>query len=322
MAKNITVKTDGTAVQYSGVKTLKTSNPEGGSTTWIPLDETRLAIKTVKKNGIYKAKDDGYYGYEKFTVSAKGTTGKKPNGKTYHIDTDEDGWLTETLLPDNIKITTNPTKISYTDGESISLSGAVIKAYSGTDLWEGDGYSGGVIPNSEIALNPDKATYSGGGGANESTLNGVTAYYTTEPIIAERPSDGRRYVYTGADFVVPQLSSNNLVTLYFVASPNNKVLTETETTSGSSSTNNITVNYSTNAGTAFGFVTQALNLSIYNLNISEINDNTSSWFDLISAVLDGEGGGSSQEVTAKWERPDDGEELTDTFDITVSGASS
>ena len=161
MAKNIVIETDGTAVTYSGVKEIETNDPEEGRVTWIPMDETELAIKTVNKNGTYKAKDDGYYGYRSFTVSTKNkgkTVGTKPDGRTYAIDTDEDGWLTETLLPDNIRINPQPTKITYQDGESISLSGAVVKAYSKDDIWEGEGYTGGVIPHEELTLDPDTAS--------------------------------------------------------------------------------------------------------------------------------------------------------------------
>lgn len=158
MAKNITIQTDGTAVNYNGVKTILTTDADGKHLTWIPLDETGLAIKTVKKNGTYKAKDDGYYGYRQVTVKASGTTGTKPDGKTYFVDVDEDGNLVETVIPDRIKITTQPTKTTYADGEKISLSGAVVKAYtSETDVWDVSGYSGGVIPHSELTVEPNVA---------------------------------------------------------------------------------------------------------------------------------------------------------------------
>lgn len=55
--------------------------------------------------------------------------------------------------PTYIEITTQPTKTSYTEGESIDLTGAVVQAYTdeGT-LW--DGYPDGIIPLNQLTCVP------------------------------------------------------------------------------------------------------------------------------------------------------------------------
>lgn len=159
MAKDVSIKKDGVVQEYDGVKKIKTHDIDGNTTTWIPNSETKTGTRKINKNGTYKASDDGFYGYSKVVVSAsKNAVGKKPDGKTYKVDVDDSGNLVETLIPDRIKITTNPTKLSYNDGEEISLTGAVVKAYTdASTVWEADGYSGGVISLSELSVNPTNA---------------------------------------------------------------------------------------------------------------------------------------------------------------------
>lgn len=175
MSKNIKVQRDGVTETFSGVKEIQTINVDG-RVTWVPLDSVVDAVKTINKNGTYKAKSDGFYGYSKVVVDVGGkTVGVKRDGKTYAVDTDEDGWITERLLPDSIRIKTPPTKDSYQSGEGISLAGAVIKAYSGSDLWDDEDYPSGIVPIEELAAEPLYATGSG--------IVNVT-------IIWSRPEDG------------------------------------------------------------------------------------------------------------------------------------
>lgn len=56
-----------------------------------------------------------------------------------------------------------PTKMLYNDGDTIDLTGAVVKAYyKNGDPWEGnEDYPGGVIPLSEITIDTDKAHFEG-----------------------------------------------------------------------------------------------------------------------------------------------------------------
>ena len=163
MSKSIIIQTDGVAATYSNVKRLHTSNAQGDNAYWIPYEEAAQGVKTVNKNGTYKASSDGYYGYSKVIVNTNGNTvGVKSDGKKYKVTVDNSGYIVYVEMPYKIKVDTEPTKMSYTLGEPIDLTGAVVKAYvkdGGT--WNAVGYSGGVIPLDEITVEPVVASESG-----------------------------------------------------------------------------------------------------------------------------------------------------------------
>lgn len=326
MAKNVVIQTDGTAVTYSGVKEIETNDPEQGRVTWIPMDETELAIKTVNKNGTYKASDDGYYGYRRFIVATnnKGkTVGTKSDGRTYAIDTDNDGWLTETLLPDNIRINPQPTKTTYQNGETISLSGAVVKAYSKDDIWEGDGYSGGVIPHGELTLEPSTASGGGGGGgdateidvselgyispiiSNAVSLNDVTSYYV-DPVEVIYQIDGGPvsvYVFDGNGYAY--YVSQNPFTLY--------VHRMNGSYAGVISGRNVNGAYVASRGWMSG-------RRLVDEKYSASADQAFSDTDAANVLKNGRPMGQvDQTVKVSWNRPEDEETLSTTFGITVSG---
>lgn len=63
-------------------------------------------------------------------------------------------------LPAYIVITTPPTELIYHDGETIDKTGMVVTAYKNDgELWTMGGYPDGIIPLSEITLNPATAAY-------------------------------------------------------------------------------------------------------------------------------------------------------------------
>lgn len=170
MAENIFVQTDGVKHNYNGVKSIRTKNMDGGTTKWMPNEDTPLRTKNISKNGTYKAKNDNVYAYDKVVVKVTGkATGKKQDGNIYVVKPKGvDQELVETLVPSSINITTNPTKTSYNDGETIDVTGMVVKAYKGDGgLWTATGYSGGVIPNSELNIYPRVADYTGEGSSGQ-----------------------------------------------------------------------------------------------------------------------------------------------------------
>jgi hypothetical protein len=122
-----------------------------------------------KKDG--KAYD--IYGWDTITVNVKKkVTGKKKKtnpstGTEYDVptfvETDDDGNLVEKELPVSIEIQVPPSKTEYSDGDTILISGMVVKAYYA------DGSEWGTVPNSEITIDP--TTASGGGGGYESDLD-------------------------------------------------------------------------------------------------------------------------------------------------------
>ena len=160
MGKNIIIQTDGVSHTYNGVEEIHTQDKDGNRTTWVPLDGTNLGVKTITQSGTYKASDDGYYAYSKVIVNAKAkAVGKKEDGNTYAIATNDQGETVEVLLPDTIKIETAPTKQTYDEGESIDLAGAVVMAYNGDGtVWHDVDHLSGIIPVSELHPAPQKAS--------------------------------------------------------------------------------------------------------------------------------------------------------------------
>lgn len=162
MSKNIVIQEGGVGRQFSADK-LKTNLVGGGSCLWVPEDTTQLGTKYIEENGTFKASDDGYYGYSEVTVSGVGTAvGKDSDGDSAYASTDpETGAITIKKLPSSIRITTPPTKLSYTDGEMIDYSGMVVKAYLASgELWTDASHRDGIIPISELNLPVKYADYS------------------------------------------------------------------------------------------------------------------------------------------------------------------
>lgn len=170
MSKNIVIQEGGVAKQLT-VDKLKTNEVGGGTCLWIPEDDALLAKKTINENGTYKAKDDGLYGYSEVVIDVPGGSGssspggsgssivgKDSNGNDVLATIDTNGNLVETVLPKYIRIITPPDADYYIDGDPIDLDGIVVKAYTKDDeLWEHEGYSGGVIPIFELVPDPENA---------------------------------------------------------------------------------------------------------------------------------------------------------------------
>lgn len=159
MSKNIVIQEDGLGKQLT-VDKLKTNIVGGGTCMWVPEDATILGTKSINKNGTYRASDDGYYGYEQVTVNVSGgsgtATGTDGDGDEAVAYPDpETGELVIEKVPSSIKVITPPTNPYgiYTNGQSISTNGMVVKAY----LETGGEY--GVVPISEITINPTTAVY-------------------------------------------------------------------------------------------------------------------------------------------------------------------
>lgn len=135
----------------------------------VPPTRPNLTTKNISQNGTYRASDDGADGYSQVTVSGVGeATAILPNpiggdnNEHYIKPNPTTGIVEDTVLPSSITITTMPTKTVYTNGETIDGTGIVVKAYKndGT-IWESTGYTGGVIPLSELVFDPSTATMGG-----------------------------------------------------------------------------------------------------------------------------------------------------------------
>lgn len=130
-----------------------------------------LITKEITENGSYSASSDGAYGYSQVNVNVNrvvAVDAGKDGGDNneYLIDTTKNGdvtIITKTLLPTSIEITTSPNKRRYITGETIDITGMVVKAYKrdGT-VWTSNDYPNGIIPNSELVIEPNTVTISPG----------------------------------------------------------------------------------------------------------------------------------------------------------------
>lgn len=155
MSKQAIIGINGSLSPFSEtVDKLSSPGIGGSSITWVPEDQTRCESLRVTANGTYAAASAGKYGYNYVTVSVAGdsVTGKDGDGDEATATVDpETGIIVYTKIPSSIEITTPPTKLTYTAGETIDFTGAVVKAY----LETGGEY--GTVPNGEITLNPTTA---------------------------------------------------------------------------------------------------------------------------------------------------------------------
>lgn len=185
MSKNITIQEGGSAVQLTADK-LKTDQVGGGTCLWIPEEDFDLTTKHISENGTYNASDDDKYGYSTVYVNVPGgvngpasdipgsiISGIDPeDGEKYTWETVEDPETGETivvktLMPSGIEITTLPSDLDYTDGETIDFSGIVVKLkkHDGT-VYTDANYPDGVIPFSELTFPVTVARESGYGDWN------------------------------------------------------------------------------------------------------------------------------------------------------------
>lgn len=104
MSKNIKIKEDGTARNFSNVEKLQTNLLEGGTQNWVPEDEAAayvdLSEKNITENGTYNAADDGHAGYSEVKVNVVpnlGTLSVTQNGTYDAEDEDYDGYSSVTV---------------------------------------------------------------------------------------------------------------------------------------------------------------------------------------------------------------------------------
>lgn len=168
----------------------------------VPPTQPNLTTKSISQNGTYRASDDGADGYSQVTVSGVGeATAILPNpiggdnNEHYIKPNPSTGVVEDTVLPSSITITTMPTKTVYTNGETIDATGIVVKAYKndGT-IWESTGYTGGVIPLSELILDPTTATT---GGQSDKKADGRGLNVIEVEYILQK----HRSMYTGEEYV-------------------------------------------------------------------------------------------------------------------------
>lgn len=153
MSANTSITEGGKPRPFGPVVALMVQGEDGKYYPWFPESDRALGTLSVDKNGIYRASDKGVYGWSRVFVNVpqnEGVSGKDPDtGEDVYVHPDpETGELVKDVLPVEIRITTPPSQLSYTDGEQIIMDGAIITAYdaSGNEMQ--------IVPLSEITIHP------------------------------------------------------------------------------------------------------------------------------------------------------------------------
>lgn len=149
-------------ITANGTYTASDDDKDGYSQVTVNVPPTRpnLITKSITANGLYRAIDDEADGYSQVNVNVAGVGEAvgtdTTDGNEYIVKTDpQTGTLEKTVLPSAITITRMPNKMDYIRGENIDISGMIVKAFKKDNtIWEGTGYSGGVIPNNELGISP------------------------------------------------------------------------------------------------------------------------------------------------------------------------
>lgn len=318
MSKNIIIQEGGVGKQLTADK-LKTILVGVGTCLWVPEDEVRLGTKSVSENGTYVASNDGYYGYSQFSVSGVGTaTGRDPvTGQEKMVTVDpETGDLVETVLPVEIRVTSPPTKTEYQSGETINISGMVVKAYGAN----GDEMQ--VVPLNQISINPTVAPSASGDTIVSYDASRLQDSYVENPLTFVK---SLKYEYRSGSQPYPvytvTASSGYFMTVptgyYFVSDQNAYI--QTIGTDDTQRTKFVDANASNIDGQTVTFAFSAITSP--NMNVmsptypSSVGNHVLR--DMYRLLYMGYGTMENAEITVSWPRPGDGKLLETTFGINV-----
>jgi len=177
-------RNDGTS-WADAVPKLRTGELGASSTDWVQEDDTKASSLKITSNGTYAAASAGKFGYDYVTVSVPGSsvTGKDPEtGNEVTVSPDpQTGVIVKTTIPSEIRVTTQPAKTEYAEDETIDLTGIVVTAYTlDGEVWSDATHPGGVVPVSELTINP---TVASSGGSETGGNQSITVSWP-------RPGDG------------------------------------------------------------------------------------------------------------------------------------
>lgn len=325
MSEAIKIKEGGVDRSQNQINKLKTNTVGGGVCFWLPETELQTDDKRITQNGTYTAEEEGLYGYDEITVSVPNTgsvTGRDPvTGNDYTVTVDpETGEIVETEVPSSIRIEQLPTKLIYTDGETINYTGIVVGAY------DGHGNRLQEVPFSELVFPVTIAHDDGGGGSAGSDLINEEVSYGSPPVVHTSGSGYIKRYYCGGTAACCWLSESGerIYILNASAEPFTYEIYEirgeserVDIATGSSSeyeTHGKTVYYNafnSNYGGAFG---TEVNIPINEYAIDLLAKNvawTIIWGNITS--------GGTQRLPVQWARPGDYKMLDDYFEISVTG---
>lgn len=345
---NISILEGGKTENFGQVTKLRTSNGSDHD-LWVPKTDVETKHLSVKKNGLHytnqyeptasekkEGKFHDVYGWDTITVSVnKKAKGKKKKispstGIEYDaptsVDVDDDGNLVETELPVSIDIKTPPNKLEYRDGENISKTGMVVKAYYADDSeW-------GIVPLDEISIDPPIASGGGGGFTPEDNPFDLPSveFALTPSTWVQKTQEGYSYHYTkrfiGYEYgIVVRYGTGDVRIIVVSRTGDNKWygwgITDTPSILPTPNPPNNLYQFTYDGKTAYYTIDNMSTPLAYcdaNVPLNDIDISTNKYGELAWLILYGSPDGSSETITVGWTPPQGEDELTDTFDITVT----
>lgn len=344
MSRNIIIQIDGVDQSLSAVEDIQTDRAGGGSVKWVIPEEKTLAEITATENKTYRASDAGTYGIGKATVDVpvKYVTGKGEDGQTHHYGVDDEGHLTDQVLPESIAVITppyNPYGI-YNNGQTITKDGMSVMAYYS------DGSEYGEVNIADVTISPTTAVYDEATdipGYKEVTSDLYTnlpqpirvlkGYKTAWKMTDGYGRVGWRYdeYYYPNTLIYMSGWPRYLHIMILASSPGNvqgyhywreKQPGETEWRTGGGASEASAVNEGVtidNKTVYYSYGTVAFNLDYIEPEPYQIApDDNSVWTALYGNVESDIGNGSHQTITVSWPRDVDGRVLETTFEVLVA----
>ena len=341
MSKDIVIQEGGKGYPFGPVKCLMVEGENGEFYPWYPEAERALDSLSVTQNGIYRASDRGVYGWNRVSVNVAQSdrvTGKDPETgeeKTVTVDP-QTGELVETVVPTEIRVTTLPTKMDYTDGETIDYSGIVVHAYSST------GQDMGAVPFGELVF-PITTAHSESGQDYATSDLDTGAFSQPIPINGSASfsseTGGATWGYHWHDeYIVKSgtamiIKQNNSSGLHFViaSASRNGGYTIKETKTAKDASGEQTINYEEhslegantytyNGKTVYWVTGGASGFNHLNPEplVNGYGDNShhaqAAWTAVYGTIT-----GNDQSLPVQWQDPDSGAILETSFNITVTG---
>ena len=207
--KNLSIKEGGRAKSFSANRIYVRQPGSNLLVPYVPLDtKTPLGSKSITKNGTYKASEDGKYAWDSVSVNidrTKYVSGRGADGQEHVIRNDGDASspLTDMIVPASIKVIKPPTFTGpYGYNANIMTSGMVVKAYKADgSVYVDSQYPNGVIPLSEITIDPMTAIYDPSKDfptATSSLIDDMS--FMKNPFPTGSPTSQFRYVNAGKDW--------------------------------------------------------------------------------------------------------------------------
>ena len=319
------IKEGGTTRVFANRAKLEVSLQGGGTTFFVPESETRLTTKRIEKNGVYKASDDGDYGWSTVTVAVSTTdsvTGTGADGKEHNYSVDGSGALVDQVVPSEIRITTQPNTLEYSDGAAIDFTGIVVHAY---DSLGGDM---GAVPFNELVFpvtvaeyDPDakgQATYDGStvfynsNGGHEDYEKGNYEYVTTLSV-----TGGKAYFLKNKDgFPLVYFTDENTVVEAVQTEFYNGSVMEYRSTEIKA--DNSSVAQTTAGGVTYYYKIIAYQTHAYTISNDLLPINEYTTLEIGDILFDGARIDNAQEIPVEWSRTGDGLVLDTSFEISVS----